>query len=123
MPSTDRHPADLSPDLKSRRRAIRLAAPAELTVTLSDRRIAAEILDISHGGLGLLTNFPLSRGATYTLTFRFRTRVIRGTANAAHVRKHQDGGWKVGLAFVADEHLEALEQLVDELLSDLVQFS
>ena len=123
MKPSERHPADLSPDLTSRRRAIRLAAPAGLTVTLSDSRVHEHIVDISHGGVGLLTDCPLTNGASYLLTFRIGTRVATCSATAAHVNKRPDDGWRAGMAFVQDEQLGRIEQIVDELIDGLVQFS
>ena len=123
MKPSERHPADLSPDLTSRRRAIRLAAPPGLTVTLSDSRVHAHIVDISHGGVGLLTNLPLTHGASYVLTFRIGTRVATCSATAAHVNKRPHDVWRSGMAFVQDEHIGQIEQIVDELIDGLVQFS
>jgi hypothetical protein len=120
---SERHPADLSPDLTSRRRAIRLAAPPGLTVTLSDSRVHARILDISHGGVGLLTNVPLADGGSYLLTFRIGTRIATCSARAAHVNKRPDDGWRAGMAFVQDEQITRVEEIVDELIDGLVQFS
>jgi c-di-GMP-binding flagellar brake protein YcgR len=123
MKSSSRNPSDLSPELTSRRRAIRLAAPNGLTIRLSDPKIQAEVLDISHGGVGLATNFPLRHGGIYTITFRLGTRTIACSARAAHVRRHPEGAWRAGMAFLPDEGLERAEQLVDELLDGLLDFS
>ena len=123
MKPSERHPADLSPDFISRRRAIRLAAPAGLTVALADSRVHARIVDISHGGVGLHTNFPFTHGASYVLTFRIGTRIATCSATAAHVNKRPDDWWRAGMAFVQDEHIGQIEQIVDELIDGLVQFS
>ena len=123
MKPSDSYPADASPDFISRRRAIRLAAPPGLTVTLSDRRIRTHLVDISQRGAGLLTDFPLSHGVTYVLTFRIGTRVASCTARATHVHKLPAAGWRAGVAFVEGDQLRRIEQIVDELIDGLVQFS
>jgi hypothetical protein len=123
MKSDERSPAGLSPEFTSRRQAIRLAAPPGLTVVLPNAGVRAEILDISQGGIGLLTNAPLTQGANYALTFRMGARFISCTATVAYVRPRAAGDWRAGLAFVHDEHLARVEQLVDDLLDGLVQFS
>jgi len=123
MKFDERSPAGLSPEFTSRRQAIRLAAPPGLAVALPDAGVRAEILDISLGGIGLLTTGPLTQGADYSLTFRIGSRSIACSATVAHVRRRAEGKWRAGLAFVHDEHLARVEQLVDELLDGLVQFS
>ena len=123
MKPSERHPADPSSDFISRRRAIRLAAPPGLTVTLSDRRIRPHLVDISQRGVGLLTDFPLSHGVTYILTFRIGTRVASCPARATHVQKNPAAGWSAGMEFVQDGQIRRIEQIVDELIDGLVHFS
>ena len=115
--------AEPSPALTSRRRFIRLVPPPDLSVTLSDPRVQAQIVNISHGGVALESTWPLRHGQAYTLTFKIGRRAVSCCAKAAHVRALPEGGWQVALKFVADDQLARLEQLVDELLDGLVDFS
>ena len=121
---SDRVSADPSSSLPvSRRRAVRLAAPAELAVTLSDTRISARAVDIGLGGLALLTNARLERGVTHWITLQLGTRAVTCEARVAHTRRGDDGHWLVGLAFVRDDGSALVDQFVDELTASQIEFS
>jgi PilZ domain len=120
---SDRDSTDQSPTIPvSRRRTMRLEAPAGLAVTLSDQRISATVVDIGVGGLGLLADFPVLRGVTYGLTLRFGTRSLTCEARAVHSRRREDGQWLVGLAFVRDDRTPLVAQFVDELTASQIEF-
>ena len=105
----------------SRRRAVRLEAPAGLTVTLSDNSISATVTDIGLGGVGLLTNFPLRRGVTYGITLRLGTRSVECEARTAHCRRREAGQWLAGLEFVRDDRMALVEQFVAELTARQIE--
>ena len=90
---------------------------------LSDPPVRGDVIDISHLGIGLLTEPPLTHGARYALTFRIGSRTATCSATVAHVHQRPDGIWRAGLSFVEDQQLGDLERLVDELLDGLVEFS
>ena len=109
--------------VSSRRRAIRIEAPAGLTVAVADRRIKAQVVDIGLGGICLATNLPLSRGVSYGLTLRLGRQVASCDAKAAHCRRDASGQWIVGMSFVRDERYVLVEQLLDSLTGSLIEFS
>ena len=115
-PLTAGHPS-------SRRRAVRLEAPANLTVELTGKQIDVQVVDIGAGGLGLVTSRAIERGASYIVGLRLGDVVVSCGARAAHCRRRDDGRWVVGLAFVQDERLEMVERIVDAITRDLIQFS
>src|SRR5678815_3098581 len=106
----------------SRRRAVRLEAPAGLTVTLSDTRISATVIDIGLGGIGLLVNCPLRRGASYGITLSLGTRTVACDARIAHCRRREAGEWLAGLEFVRDDRMALVEQFVGELTARQIEF-
>jgi hypothetical protein len=119
-------PHGLSPEsspFTSRRRAIRLHAPPDLFVSFPDEPIRAVAVDISTGGLGLVTNVSPRHGTLYGLILRKGPFLASCDAMAVHVRRGGEGRWLVGMAFVQDERLAVIERFVDELTSDLIQFS
>jgi hypothetical protein len=112
-----------SADVSSRRRAIRLDAPANLTVALSDTQVKARVVDIGLGGICIVSNLPLKRGMTYTVTLRLGAQTASCDARAAHARKRSDGQWVVGMSFVGDKRLIDVERLVDAVTGSMIQFS
>jgi len=118
----DRVSADQSPTLPvSRRRAVRLEAPAGLTITLSDTSISSKVIDIGLGGIALLANRPLRRGVTYTVTLCLAARKVACEARTAHCRRREDGNWLVGMAFVRDDRIASVEQFVDEMTARQIE--
>jgi hypothetical protein len=85
--------------------------------------MTAEVVDISFGGVGLVTNEPPRRGHVYEIVLRQGKRAASCGATASHARRGADGRWLVGMAFVQDERLALVERLVDHLTGDQIQFS
>jgi hypothetical protein len=100
---------------------VRLEAPAGLTVTISDDSISATVIDIGLGGVGLLANFPLTRGVTYGLTLRLGSRSVECEARTAHCRRRETGQWLAGLEFVRDDRMALVEQFVAELTARQIE--
>ena len=105
----------------SRRRSVRLEAP-DLTIEL-EGRVTGQVIGIGLGGVGLLTARPVRKGATYRIGLRLHGVVVSCYARSAHCRRREDGNWIVGLAFVMDEHLAAVEQFVDAITREQIEFS
>ena len=91
MKEPDRVVRDVSSQ-SSRRRAVRLKAPANLTVELIDKQIVAQVVDIGLGGLGLLTSRPLDKGASYTVRLSLGEIVASCEARVAHCQRRGMGG-------------------------------
>ena len=109
--------------VSSRRRSVRLEAPPGLTATLSDPAIAVTVVDVSVGGLGLLASRPLARNTTYTVTLKLHKHTATCRARATHARRTAAGLWAVGVAFVHDGGIAQVEQLLDSLTRQLIDFS
>ena len=122
MKSPQERPPESSP-FTSRRRAIRLHAPPDLFVSFADEQMRAVAVNISTGGLGLVTNLPPRHGAIYGLILRKGAFLASCDAKAVHVRRGGEGRWLVGMSFVQDERLVVVERFVDQLTDDLIQFS
>lgn len=65
-------------------------------------------MNISSGGLGLVTNLPPRHGEIYDLILRKRTFVAACAAKAVHVRRGGEGRWLVGMSFVQDERIAVI---------------
>lgn len=108
---------------RSRRRAVRIATPPDLCVTFAIPGLRATAVDISFGGIGLVTNLPLKRNTPYDVRLQHGHRVVSSTVLPAHCRRRSDGQWSVGLTFVRDARLALIERLVDALTESLIEFS
>ena len=111
------------PDPADRRREVRISAPADLTVELSDRRLKARALDISEGGTLIESNLPMVVGAQYRLTFRLGTEVVECLATPVHCRRFEGGRWLAGMKFAPEQARTALAHLIDRITSQAISFS
>jgi hypothetical protein len=113
------HPFDRA---VSRRRAVRLTAPPNLTVTLPNQNLVARVIDIGSGGVGLAASAALRPGTTQDLHLQVGPDRAHCRATVVHCRRHPNGSWLVGLAFVRDDRFEQVEALLDLLAGDLIEF-
>lgn len=58
-------------------------------------------LDLSSGGVGLLSSERLELGQVVHLAFMGRTVSVRGVVS--HVRPMASGDWRIGISFLRDE--------------------
>lgn len=111
------------PDPADRRREVRLASPADLTLELSDKRVRARSLDISEGGTLIESNLPLVVGAAYQLTFRLGKVVAECRATPVYCRRLDNGRWLAGMKFTPEQARTALSRLIDRITDQAISFS
>jgi len=112
-----------TPNPADRRRDVRISAPTELTLELSDRRISARALDLSEGGTLIESNLPLVVGAVYQLTFRLGTIATESHATPVHCRRLDNGRWLAGMKFTPEQARSPLANLIDRITTQAIQFS
>jgi hypothetical protein len=112
-----------TPDPADRRHDVRISAPADLVLELSDRRIRTRALDISEGGALIESNLPLVVDAVYQLTFRLGSIVTECTATPVHCRRLDNGRWLAGMKFTPAQARLPLTLLIDHITSRAIQFS
>lgn len=86
----------------------RIAVPPGLSLFVSDgdgsqRRVMGELVDVSEGGIGVMTHYRLKQGSIVRLEGRLRGPdyglTLRGRARVAHTNS-EPGGFRSGLQFV-----------------------
>ena len=106
----------------SRRQAVRINAPPNLTVTLPNQNLVARVVDIGSGGIGLAASAALPPGTAHDLHLQIGPERAHCSATVVHCRRQQNGSWLIGMAFVKDERVGQVECLLDLLAGNLIEF-
>jgi hypothetical protein len=109
----------------SRRRDLRVDAPASLRVAMPTTQGPLTVSDISMGGLALAVHAPAALRTIHTVSLTFGSIKVEHKVRVLHCRRNPQGGWLLGLAFT-DKPLPGsatVAQLFNAILSSAITFS
>src|SRR5690242_8633687 len=81
----------------SRRRVVRFEPQPNLRIAIAGTAARLAMQDIGTGGVGVLSDLPLKRGALLEVTLTLGAVVVKIQARAVHCRRQADGRWMLGL--------------------------